>query len=116
MEKKKRQFTKASLEYIANYNKEKTTGIYLKLNNKHDADIIEKLKSVDNKQGYIKNLIRSDLGGKIMMYVIRDREAGNVIDKFATYEEAEKALEEYENVDRADNIFTKDFYEICKID
>lgn len=34
--------------------------IHLKLNREADADVIEKLESVDNIQGYIKNLIRSD--------------------------------------------------------
>lgn len=38
-----------------------TTGIYLKLNNNTDADILAKLASVDNRQGYIKQLIRADI-------------------------------------------------------
>ena len=42
------------------YDKENTIQIRLKLNRKTDADIIEKLNSVDNKQGYIKRLIRED--------------------------------------------------------
>lgn len=33
----------------------------IKLTLSTDADIIEKLDSVDNRQGYIKNLIRNDL-------------------------------------------------------
>ena len=40
---------------------ENTTQIRLKLNKKTDADILEKLDSVPNKQGYIKELIRSDM-------------------------------------------------------
>ena len=35
-------------------------GIYLKLNKGADKDIIERLKAQDNKQGYIKDLIRTD--------------------------------------------------------
>lgn len=43
------------------YDKENTVRICgLKLNKKTDKKIIEKLKSVSNKQGYIKNLIKSD--------------------------------------------------------
>lgn len=42
------------------YDKENTIQIRLKLNRKTDADIIDKLNSVDNKQGYIKRLIRED--------------------------------------------------------
>ena len=39
---------------------ENTVHIRLKLNKHTDADIIQKLDSVDNKQGYIKQLIRKD--------------------------------------------------------
>lgn len=42
------------------YDKANTVQVRLKLNKKTDADIIEKLDSVDNKQGYIKTLIRKD--------------------------------------------------------
>ncbi len=42
------------------YDKDNTIQIRLKLNKKTDADIIEKLNSVGNKQGYIKRLIRED--------------------------------------------------------
>lgn len=43
------------------YDKENTVQVKLKLNKKTDADILEKLESVDSKQGYIKELIRADL-------------------------------------------------------
>lgn len=36
-------------------------GVYLKLNEETDGDIIDKLESVDKKQSYIKDLIRKDL-------------------------------------------------------
>ena len=49
-------------EYHKNYDKVNTVGLYIKLNKKTDADIIEALKDV-NKQGYIKALIRRDLNG-----------------------------------------------------
>lgn len=42
------------------YDKENTIRITIKLNKKTEADIIEKLNSVGNKQGYIKRLIRED--------------------------------------------------------
>lgn len=51
-----------------------------------------------------------------MKYIIRDREAGNVIDKFATQEEAELALQEYEEEDKRDGTYEPDFYEIIKED
>ena len=43
------------------YNKANTTQFRMKLNNKTDADIIGKLSSVPNKQGYLKSLIRADM-------------------------------------------------------
>ena len=48
-------------ESKSKWDKENTTVVTMKLNNKQDADIIKKLKSVGNKQGYIKQLIRSDI-------------------------------------------------------
>lgn len=43
------------------YDKENTVQYRLKLNKNKDADIIEKLNSLENKQGYIKALIRADI-------------------------------------------------------
>lgn len=48
----------------AKYDKAHTTNISLKLNNGTDADILKKLDSIPNKQGYIKQLIRNDISGK----------------------------------------------------
>lgn len=50
------------------------------------------------------------------MYVVRDREAGNVITQFETMEEAQKELEKYEEQDKKDGTYTEDFYEIAVID
>lgn len=49
------------------YDEANTTRINLKLNNKTDTDIIEKLSQVDNVQGFIKALIRNDLEGATTM-------------------------------------------------
>ena len=48
------------------YDPKATKQIRMKLNIKSDADILAKLDEVDNKQGYIKELIRKDIkrGGK----------------------------------------------------
>ena len=43
------------------YDAKNTVRISLKLNIKTDADILEKLELVENKQGYIKQLIRENL-------------------------------------------------------
>lgn len=44
-----------------NYEKNNCTRVSIKLGNKTDADIIEKLNKQDNKQGYIKELIRRNI-------------------------------------------------------
>lgn len=43
------------------YDRANTTRYQLKLNNKTDKDIIQKLSSVKSKQGYIKECIRKDI-------------------------------------------------------
>lgn len=48
--------------------------------------------------------------------VIRDREAGNIIEYFNTREEAKKMLLEYEKQDKKDGIFEDNFYEIAEIE
>ena len=46
------------LKYIKEYDKSKRVQIVLKLNRDTDADVIEILNQVKNKQGFIKALIR----------------------------------------------------------
>ena len=46
------------------YKKEKTIIINIRLHNERDADIIEQLKNKGSKQGYIKQLIRSDISNE----------------------------------------------------
>ncbi len=43
------------------YDVTNTKQIKLKLNIKTDADILDKLSSINNVQGYIKSLIREDI-------------------------------------------------------
>lgn len=47
--------------YKAEWDKTHTKEFKMKLNLNTDADIIAKLDSLDNKQGYIKKLIREDI-------------------------------------------------------
>lgn len=47
----------------ARYDAENTVQVRLKLNKKTDADILDQLEKVENKQGYIKELIRRDIAG-----------------------------------------------------
>ena len=43
------------------YNKKNVLQLKIGLNRKTDADVIEKIQSVDNKAGYIKKLVRDDI-------------------------------------------------------
>lgn len=43
------------------YDKKNTRQIMFKFNLTTDADILKKLDSVENRQGYVKELIRRDL-------------------------------------------------------
>lgn len=57
--------TKAQLKATAKYQAANTKAYVIRLNLNTDADIIQKLEQVDNKQGYIKSLIRSDLNSDL---------------------------------------------------
>lgn len=54
--------SQAKLEAIERYNKANTTTICIRLNKNTDSDVIEALEKSENKSGYIKELIRRDLG------------------------------------------------------
>lgn len=49
-------------EASAKYNKANVKQVKINLNRKTDADIIEHLNMCENVQGYLKNLIRKDMG------------------------------------------------------
>lgn len=51
----------------AEYDRNNCTRVNLKLNNKTDADIIERLGGVENVQGYIKAIIRNEMEGERTM-------------------------------------------------
>lgn len=53
--------TDAQKKAAAKYDKSNTRPVYLKLNTKTDADILQRLGEVGNVQGYIKDLIRADI-------------------------------------------------------
>lgn len=48
------------VKYLAAWQKQHTKSYAFRFNCNTDADIIEKLESVENKSAYIKNLIRND--------------------------------------------------------
>lgn len=49
-------------------------------------------------------------------YIIRDREAGNIIEELKTLKDAKKLLNQYEREDKKDGIYTPNFYEIIEIE
>lgn len=53
--------TEAQKRAREKYEAKATVQLKMKLNRNTDADILKKLDSVPNKQGYIKSLIRADL-------------------------------------------------------
>lgn len=50
------------------------------------------------------------------MIITRDREAGNIIENFATKKEAEKAISRYEKKDKKEGTYSPDFYEVAEIE
>ena len=54
--------TEAQKRAVLKYDTANTTQLHLKLNNKTDADILAWLAQQDNVQGYIKQLIRCQIG------------------------------------------------------
>ena len=65
--------TEAQKKAAAKYDKVNTRLIQLKLNKKTDADILDHLDSLSNKQGYIKELIRKDMAGQEIAPVIEKK-------------------------------------------
>lgn len=52
-------------KYLKKYQKSGIVKSYsLKMHKEHDADIIKQLAFVENKNGYIKELIRKDIASK----------------------------------------------------
>lgn len=51
-----------------------------------------------------------------MKFIIRERECGNEIATFDSYEDALEVLREYEAEDNADGCYEENFYEIIKTD
>ena len=62
---KKKVISVSQLEAQKRYDDVNTKSFCMKLNYKTDADLIEKLLSVDSVQGYIKELIRKDIENEL---------------------------------------------------
>ena len=53
--------TEKQKRYDQDWKAKNTTRVTVRLNNNTDEDIIEFLSALNNKQGYIKELIREDM-------------------------------------------------------
>lgn len=53
--------TEANKRASKKYNEKNTTMLSLRLNKKTDADILQRLEKIGNKQGYIKELMRKEI-------------------------------------------------------
>lgn len=59
--KRSEESIKQHIAYTDVYNKQFCKQYKIKLNTKHEPDLIEWLDNQPNKQGYIKQLIRQDM-------------------------------------------------------
>ena len=53
--------TKSQVNASNKYNKANTTAFTFRFNNEYDSDIINHLQGLDNKNGYIKEVIRENI-------------------------------------------------------
>lgn len=60
-----RKTSEALRKAVKKYNASKTFGLSLRLNKETDSDIIKHLEQIENRQGYIKDLIRQDIKNNI---------------------------------------------------
>ena len=65
MEKKKNIY-ESQRKAAAKWDKKNSRSITLKCYYKTDMDILNKLQSVDNRQSYIKELIRADIAERVL--------------------------------------------------
>lgn len=50
------------------------------------------------------------------MIVVRDREAGNIIEMVESIGAGKILIEKYEEMDKRDGIFVKNFYEVAEVE
>ena len=50
------------------------------------------------------------------MIVVRDRETGTVIDIVPSFEDGERLVRVFEQTDKAEGTFVRDFYEVAEVE
>ncbi len=98
------------------YDKANARTFSLKFNIKTDADILQHIDTIDNKQGYIKRLIREDIARNAPKLYVADRETGTFIEPVSTLGEGLRTIEQFEESDRQEGTFQEDFYTIVNQD
>lgn len=48
------------------------------------------------------------------MFVVRDREAGNIIERVESRADGERLIADFEQIDRSEGVYTPDFYEVAE--
>ena len=76
--------------------------------------LTKKLVSMDFIYIHIDMKVRG--ADRMKTWTVRDREAGNEIDYYDSYEAAKEGLEMFEASDREEGIYEKDFYEVAEIE
>ena len=49
-------------------------------------------------------------------FAVRDREAGNIIEYVNSIQEGRELIKQFEESDKKEGIYTKDFYEVATIE
>lgn len=58
------KMTEAQIRASEKWRKANTTSVMFRVNNTTDADVLEHLKTIDNKRAYFLKLIREDMAKK----------------------------------------------------
>ena len=68
---------KGKVQYNTQYNQDRTTTVNVRLNYNTDADILAYLQTISNKQGLIKELLRSRMSEDGFVYTPPETEENN---------------------------------------
>lgn len=64
--------------------------------------------------GFFEN-VRTGKIEEVKRIVVRDREAGNIIEEVASFSDGLKLIQEYEKADMDNDEYTEDFYEVAAL-
>lgn len=67
------------------------------------------------QKALVDEILRANPEEFTYKYQVRDSEAGNVIETYASLEEARKAIDEFEKKDKEESTFEPNFYEVYDV-